>query len=127
MFFYIIYDKKNILIILFFDDFVFSYLGSEWETIFLNTSTKRVYVPKPLIKKCKMENVFGMIKGFFTGVSDLLITFLSVGVLVQVLFGGPVFGMDVVGNVTALIDSLGNSGFVGLIAVILLLKIVDRK
>lgn len=74
-----------------------------------------------------MENIFNMIKGFFNGVSDLLITFLSVGVLVQVLFGGPVFGMDVVGNVTGLIDSLGNSGFVGIIAVILLLKIIDKK
>lgn len=74
-----------------------------------------------------MENIFSMIKGFFTGISDLLITFLSVGVLVQVLFGGPIFGMDVVGNVTSLIGSLGNSGFVGLIAVILLLKIVDKK
>jgi hypothetical protein len=74
-----------------------------------------------------MENVFNMIKGFFTGVSDLLITFLSVGVLVQVLFGTPIFGMDVVGNVTGLINSLGSSGFVGLIAVILLLKILDRK
>ncbi len=86
-----------------------------------------MYVPKPLKKKYKMENVFGMVKGFFTGISDLLVTFLSVGILVQVLFGGPVFGMDVVGNVTTLIDSLGNSGFIGLIAVILLLKIIDRK
>ena len=74
-----------------------------------------------------MDNIFKTIQGFFTNVSDLLITFLSVGILVQVLFGGAVFGMDVVGNVTGLINTLGNSGFVGLLAVILLMKILDKK
>ena len=74
-----------------------------------------------------MDNIFKTIKGFFTNVSDLLITFLSVGILVQVLFGGAVFGMDVVGNVTGLINTLGNSGVVGLLAVILLMKILDKK
>ena len=74
-----------------------------------------------------MDKIFGMIKGFFSGVTDLLMTLLSVGILVQVLFGAPVFGIDVVGNVTALIDSLGNSGFVGLLAVIVLVKLIDRK
>jgi hypothetical protein len=74
-----------------------------------------------------MDNIFKMIKGFFSGVTDLLMTLLSVGILVQVLFGGAVFGIDVVGNVTGLIDSLGNSGFVGLLAVIVLVKLIDRK
>ena len=74
-----------------------------------------------------MDNIFKTIKGFFTNVSDLMMTFLSVGILVQVLFGGVVFGMDVVGNVTGLINTLGNSGFVGLLAVILLMKILDKK
>jgi hypothetical protein len=74
-----------------------------------------------------MDNIFGIIKGFFSGVTDLLMTLLSVGILVQVLFGGAVFGIDVVGNVTALIESLGNSGFVGLLAVIILVKLIDKK
>ena len=63
-----------------------------------------------------MENVFEKVKGFFKGITDLMFAFLTVGILVQVLFGGPVFGMDVVGNVVALIESLGNSGFVGLLS-----------
>jgi hypothetical protein len=74
-----------------------------------------------------METIFKQIKGFFNNLSELLLIFLSVGILVQVLFGGAVFGMDVVGNVTSLINTLGNSGFVGLLAVILLMKILDRK
>ena len=74
-----------------------------------------------------MDKIFGTITSFFSGVTDLLMTFLTVGILVQVLFGGAVFGMDVVGNVTALIESLGNSGFVGLLAVVVLVKLLDKK
>jgi len=74
-----------------------------------------------------MDKIFEIIKSFFNNMNDLLLAVLSVGILVQVLFGGSVFGMDVVGNVTKLINSLGNSGFVGLIAVILLMKILDKK
>lgn len=68
-----------------------------------------------------------MIKNFFDGVGETLMTLLSVGILVQVLFGAPVFGVDVIGNVTSLIESLGNSGFVGLLAVIILVRLIDKK
>ena len=74
-----------------------------------------------------MDKIFDTVKSFFSGVTDLLMTFLTVGILVQVLFGGAVFGMYVVGNVTALIESLGNSGFVCLLAVIVLVKLLDKK
>jgi hypothetical protein len=78
-------------------------------------------------KTRKMENVFEKVKGFFKGITDLMFAFLTVGILVQVLFGGPVFGMDVVGNVVALIESLGNSGFVGLLAVVVLVNLLNKK
>jgi len=74
-----------------------------------------------------MDKIFETIRSFFSGVTELLFTFLTLGILVQVLFGGAVFGMDVVGNVTALIESLGNSGFVGLLAVVVLVKLLDKK
>ena len=74
-----------------------------------------------------MENVFETIKGFFKGITELMLAFLTVGILVQVLFGSPVFGMDVVGNVVGLIESLGSSGFVGLLAVVALVSLINKK
>ena len=74
-----------------------------------------------------MENVFEKIKGFFKGITELMFALLTVGILVQVLFGSPVFGMDVVGNVVSLIESLGSSGFVGLLAVVALVSLLNRK
>ena len=74
-----------------------------------------------------MEKVIEQIKGFFKGITELMFAFSTVGILVQVLFGAPVFGMDVVGNVVSLIESLGSSGFVGLLAVVVLVKLLDNK
>jgi hypothetical protein len=74
-----------------------------------------------------MENAFKIVKGFFTGVTDLLTVFIALAVVVQVVFGGPVFGMDVIGNIVALINSLGASGFVGVLAVVLLISFFDKK
>jgi hypothetical protein len=74
-----------------------------------------------------MENVFEKVKGFFKGITDLMFAFLTIGILVQILFGGDVFGIDVVGNVVTLIESLGNSGFVGLLAVVLLVRLLNKE
>ena len=74
-----------------------------------------------------MESVFENIKGFFKGITELMFAFLTIGILVQVLFGSPVFGMDVVGNVVGLIESLGSSGFVGLLAVVALVSLLNKK
>jgi len=74
-----------------------------------------------------MENVFEKVKGFLKEMTELMFAFLTIGILVQILFGAPVFGMDVVGNVVALIESLGNSGFVGLLAVVILVSLINKK
>lgn len=74
-----------------------------------------------------MENAFKLVKGFFTGITDLLTVFIALAVVVQVVFGSPVFGMDVVGNLVNLISALGASGFVGVLAVVLLISFFDKK
>ena len=67
-----------------------------------------------------MENVIKYITGFFTGLGSVLMAVLPVTILWYVLTGGSVFGMDVVANLTALITSLGEGGFVGLVVLVLL-------
>ena len=67
-----------------------------------------------------MENVIKYITGFFTGLGSVLMAVLPVTILWYILTGGSVFGMDVVANLTALISSLGEGGFVGLVVLVLL-------
>ena len=67
-----------------------------------------------------MDNVIKYVTGFFAGLGTILMAVLPVTILWYILTGGSVFGMDVVANLTALITSLGEGGFVGLVVLVLL-------
>ena len=67
-----------------------------------------------------MDSVIKYVTGFFAGLGTILMAVLPVTILWYILTGGSVFGMDVVANLTALITSLGNGGFVGLVVLVLL-------
>ena len=74
-----------------------------------------------------MENVIKQITGFVGGLGAVLMAVLPVTILWYILTGGAVFGMDVVANLTALITSLGEGGFVGLIVLVLLSSFFVKK
>ena len=74
-----------------------------------------------------MENVIKQITGFVGGLGAVLMAVLPVTILWYILTGGQVFGMDVVANLTALITSLGEGGFVGLIVLVLLTSFFVKK
>lgn len=74
-----------------------------------------------------MDSIIKYVTGFFGGLLSILMAVLPVSILWNVLTGGTVFGMDVVANLTALITSLGNGGFVGLIVLVLLASFFVKK
>jgi len=75
-----------------------------------------------------MENVIKYVTGFFGGLMDIMMVVLPVTILWNILTGGTVFGMDVVANLTALIASFGEGGFVGLVVLVILAKFfIDKK
>jgi len=67
-----------------------------------------------------MESVMKYITGFFGGLATVLMAVLPVTILWTVLTGGTVFGMDVIANLSALVASLGNGGFVGLVVLVII-------
>ena len=77
--------------------------------------------------KKTMDNVIKQITGFVGGLGTVLMAVLPVTILWYILTGGAVFGMDVVANLTALITSLGEGGFVGLIVLVLLTSFFVKK
>jgi len=80
------------------------------------------------IKRGKqMNNVIKHITDFVGGLGTVLLAVLPVTILWYILTGGSVFGMDVVANLTALITSLGNGGFVGLVVLVLLTSFFVKK
>tara|TARA_B100000780_G_C21116659_1_gene451869 strand:+ start:2122 stop:2346 length:225 start_codon:yes stop_codon:yes gene_type:complete len=74
-----------------------------------------------------MENVIKYVTGFFGGLMTVLMAVLPVTILWTVLTGGSVFGMDVIANLTAIVTSLGNGGFVGLIVLLIVASFFVKK
>ena len=64
------------------------------------------------------------ITGFLGGITTILLSFVSLSILAEVIFGAGVFGTSVVANV---IESLGDGGFVGVIALIILIQLFQNK
>ena len=73
-----------------------------------------------------MENIFNKIKGFIAGLGAILMAIIPVTILWYILTGGSVFGMDVVINLSSLITSLGEGGFVGFVVLIILWALLDN-
>ena len=74
-----------------------------------------------------METVFNYATSFFKGMTSLFMVLLSFGVMAEIIFGSPVFGMSVISNVMDVINLLGDNGFVGLVVLIILFKFVDLE
>ena len=60
------------------------------------------------------------ISGFFGGLMGIMMAILPVTILWYVLTGGDVFGMDVITNLTTLVNSFGTGGFTGLVVMVLI-------
>ena len=73
-----------------------------------------------------MDSVFNYATSFFKGMTSLFMVLLSFGVMAEIVFGSPVFGMSVIGNVMDVINLLGNNGFVGLVVLVILFKFLDK-
>ena len=70
-----------------------------------------------------METIFTKIQLFISNLTALMMCLLSFGVLAEVLFGSAVLGMSVIDNVVGLINTLGNNGVVGVIAIVILYEL----
>jgi hypothetical protein len=68
-----------------------------------------------------MEKVMNYFTGFFGGLVTIMIHIIPVTILWSLLTGDVIFGMDVIGNFMAMINALGNAGFVGLVALVFIM------
>ena len=74
-----------------------------------------------------MENVMKMITGFFGGLMTVMMAVIPVTILWFVLTGGSVFGMDVIANLTSLVNGFGEGGFVGLVVLLVVMSFFVKK
>ena len=74
-----------------------------------------------------VKSIFGSISDFIGGVTGLLGSLVAVGVLSQIVFGSGWLGIDVIGNISSIVNTFLASGLSGLITLVVLLSLWDGK
>ena len=74
-----------------------------------------------------MEKVTNYLTGFFGGLMSVMMAILPVTILWYVLTGGDIWGMDVITNLTALVNMFGTGGFTGLVVLVVLMGFFVKK
>lgn len=70
------------------------------------------------------------IRRWLSGVMELLLWLVAMLALLQVLFGDnfvEFFGIDLVGNIGAIMEKFGNAGLVGILAAALIAYLIARN
>ena len=73
-----------------------------------------------------MKEVITLVKGWVDDIAHLLISFVAIGAVGEVLFGSGIFGVNVIGNLTSIINKFGESGFARLVALLVLVGLFRK-
>ena len=73
-----------------------------------------------------MKEAITMVKGWVDDLAHLLMSFVAIGAISEVMFGSGIFGVNVIGNLTSIISTFGNSGFAGLVALLVLIGMYKK-
>ena len=73
-----------------------------------------------------MKEVITMVKGYIDDIAHLMMSFVAIGAISEVIFGTGVFGVKVIGNLTSIISTLGESWFAGIVALLVLVGLFRK-
>ena len=73
-----------------------------------------------------MKDTIKMIMEGVSGIKEMLLHIIGLGVLVQLVFVGGFLGIDVVGNLINLVNTFANAGFAGFISLIVILGLLNK-
>ena len=74
-----------------------------------------------------IKTIFGTIGDTLTGIFGVLVGLVGVGIMSQIVFGSGWLGINVVGNISTLVNTFLGGGVTGLITLIVLLGLMDGK
>ena len=74
-----------------------------------------------------MDKVMSYFAGFFNGLVGIMMAIVPVTILWQLLTGGMVFDMDIIGNFANMVNSIGSAGFVGLLTLVFVMYFFIKK
>ena len=67
-----------------------------------------------------MKEIITLVKGYIDDLAQMMLSLVAIGAISEVIFGSGIFGVNVIGNLTSIINTFGESGFAGLVALLVL-------
>jgi len=74
-----------------------------------------------------VKGIFGTIGETLAGITGVLGSLVAVGIMSQIVFGTGWLGIDIVGNISGLVDTFLSGGVTGLIVLLVVLSFFDGK
>ena len=74
-----------------------------------------------------VKSIFGKIGDTLSGIFGVLGGLVGVGIMSQIVFGTGWMGIDVVGNISGLVNTFLTGGVTGLLTLIVLLALMENK
>ena len=74
-----------------------------------------------------VTGIFGTIGETLAGITTVLGSVVGVGVMSQIVFGTGWMGIDVIGNISTLVNTFLTGGVTGLIVLLVVLSFFDGK
>ena len=74
-----------------------------------------------------VKSIFGTIGETLTGITTILGSLVGVGIMSQIVFGTGWIGMDVVANISGLVNSFLGGGVTGLLVLLVVLSFFQSK
>ena len=74
-----------------------------------------------------VKSVFGIVSDFLGGLVGVLGGLVGVGIMSQIVFGTGWLGIDVIGNISSIVNTFLAGGLTGLITLVVLLSLWDSK
>ena len=73
-----------------------------------------------------MQEIITLVKGYVDDLAHLMVSFVAIGAVSEIIFGSGIFGVNVIGNLTSIINTFGESGFAGLVALLVLVGLFRK-
>ena len=73
-----------------------------------------------------MKEIITLVKGYVDDLAQMMLSLVAIGAISEVIFGSGIFGVNVIGNLTAIINSFGESGLAGLVALLVLFGVFRK-
>ena len=74
-----------------------------------------------------MKKILERIQSIIKQAIEVAVPVLCLGVVIQLIIGEPLFGWNVVGNISNSIGELGQSNFIGVAALLVLYSYINKK